>query len=751
MRRASLLRPSLALLALAACPPPPAADITSFTAAPTMLAAGEPATLTWASTNAPEGCVLTPGSGAVAATGTLTVTPSTTTSYTLRCGAASRSALVTVAQPVRIVTFTADPPSAVIDSPVGLAWTTEGARGCTLNPGALDVLPVDSLVVTPGATTTWTLSCAGFRGPATRALTVTVGPPTNLATPTDIVLTPGDGVLSLTWTQSQGATNVYFAAEPGLTRENVEQRREGVVFRRVISPFEISGLVNGRTYHARLSAIAGSTETDLSTELSATPQDAPPAADPYFREQWHLAQPSGEDLRVAGAWDAGVRGEGVLVSIVDDGVDLAHEDLRQNVATGRSWDYLGNSPVRFAEHGTAVAGLVAARDWNGLGLRGVAPRASLVSFNVLQDLTSDNERDAMVRQQDVVAVSNNSWGDVDDGTGLVTEADPLWLSGVEEGTRLGRGGKGILYFWASGNGADAPTRDLSNYDGQANRRYVFAVSGVDEDGRDTGYAEPGANVLVAAPTGGAGRQLVTTDLTGADGYNTGGSGLEHPDPSYSRTMNGTSGSTPLAAGVGALILQARPTLSWRDVRRVLALSARKVDPTHPDWAVNGAGLHVNHLYGFGMVDATAAVALARTITPVGPEVHVTSPLASVDLAIPDNQPTGVSSTLTVTNSGLGRLEFVEILVTLDHARSGDLGLEVQKAGGARDVLLEPHRCQLDQVTGLEVCSTLTAYPFGSTRHLDEPADGVWTLTVHDERTGTAGSLVSWQLVLHGRP
>jgi kexin len=739
-------------LLLTACPPVDAPGaIASFTATPADVGAGDTVTLAWTASNA-GGCRITPDVGDVALTGTAKVTPTASTDYTLFCNGAQQTAHVNVTPSVHVLTFTATPPMAALDTPITLTWTTEAATNCTLMPGTIDVKANDSLVVTPGATTTYTLGCEGGHGPATKSVTVAVVPPSGLVVPSHVAMMAGDGVVTLTWAQGDGSGNVYFASETGFDATTVEQKRDGTVFRKVTSPFVVSGLINGRTYFARVSAVSGAQETALTAEVSATPTDAPAKQDPYFTTQWHLLQASHEDINVAPAWDAGVRGEGIKVAVVDEGVDFAHEDLWQNIATGLSFDYLGNAPVSYAEHGTCVAGLVAARDLNGVGVRGVAPRASIISYNVLQDLTSANEYDSMTRNQAIVAVSNNSWGDVDDGTGLVTPSDAQWLAGVEEGTRLGRGGKGTLYFWASGNGGDAPTRDLSNYDGQANRRYVFAVSGVDDKGGDTGYAEEGANVLISAPTGGnVGRQLITTDITGAAGYNTGSTPGEHPNANYSQTMNGTSGSSPVAAGVGALILQVRPELSWRDVRRVLALSARKCDATQADWATNGAGLHVNHKYGFGMVDADAAVKLARTITPVGPEVKYSTTLSKPMVGIPDNDATGISDTITIANSGVGKVEFVEIVVTLSHARTGDLDIIVQKAAGARDVLHEPHTCQVDPVAHHEVCSTITAYPFGSTRHLDEPGDGAWTITVRDRRVGNTGQLSSWQLTLFGRP
>ena len=75
---------------------------------------------------------------------------------------------------------------------------------------------------------------------------------------------------------------------------------------------------------------------------------------------------------------------------------------------------------------------------------------------------------------------------------------------MTEGATTGRGGKGVVYFWASGNGGD-PTQgglDDSNFDAQASSRFVMAVGGVGRDGKKPDYAEGGANVLIVAPTEG---------------------------------------------------------------------------------------------------------------------------------------------------------------------------------------------------------------------------------------------------------
>lgn len=749
----SLRFPLAALLVfgLFACPAPEeTGKILSFTATPNRIAPGDSVQLAWTSSNA-AACILT-GTGEVPASGAKLVNPTTTTTYELYCNNARATVTVTVTARANIKSFVASPAEVAPDTVVELIWESEGAEACTLQPGFGAVDLTGSRIAVPTATVTYTLTCTGGGATASKTATVTVVPVSSVDMPTNVQVAPQDGALRVTWSQGPGGANVYFAEGAGITQANVTSLAGGTVYRRVASPFTVTGLVNGRTYSLRVSAVSGALESALSAEVSGTPAGSGSGSDPLFGEQWYLSQPSGEDLRVAGAWSAGFKGEGVKVVVVDEGVDLGHEDLKQNVAVGLSWDYLGSSPTSLAEHGTSVAGLVGARDLNDVGVRGAAPRVSLLSYNLLQDLTSANEYDAMVRQKGVVAVSNNSWGDVDDGTGFASEPDPQWLRGVAEGTSTGRGGKGLCYFWASGNGGSStePYRDNSNFDGQANSRYVFAISGVGKDGKLADYAEAGANVLVAAPTeGDDGVALTTTDITGTAGYNDGNTSGEHANVNYTATMSGTSASTPLAAAVGALVLQARPELSWRDVRRVLALSARKADPSNTGWSTNGAGLPIHHGFGFGVVDAAAAVALARTITPVGPEVRFTSALQSPALAVPDNG-AAVTSTLVVSGSGIGKLEFVELEFNGPHARSGDFGITLAKQGGASDIIHPVHECSPDPSTNQPWCQDLEPYVFGSVRHLDEAADGTWTLSVRDGRVGVSGSLASWRLRFYGR-
>ena len=105
----------------------------------------------------------------------------------------------------------------------------------------------------------------------------------------------------------------------------------------------------------------------------------------------------------------------------------------------------------------------------------------------------------------------------------------------------------------------------------------------------------------------------------------------------------------------------------------------------------------------------------------------------------------------MAGSGIAKLDFVEITISITHERTGDLDIVLQKEGGAADFLHHVHQCQRDTVSHLEVCSPIDGYTFSSVRHLDESADGRWTLTVMDKAPGHTGTLDSWKLDFHGRP
>lgn len=471
-----------------------------------------------------------------------------------------------------------------------------------------------------------------------------------------------------------------------------------------------------------------------SKRLVATPKLVP--TDPLFNQQWHLSNTGqtsgtvGEDANLIAAWDIAL-GTDVVIGIVDDGLQHTHPDLVTNYHADLSFDFNDNDadPTPngpFDGHGTSAAGVAGATGNNNTGVSGVAPNASLAGIRLIAGPTDDQtEALALAYKNQDIDIYSNSWGPFDDGQRLEGPG-PLTLAALQDSVTTGRGGLGNIYVWAAGNGLQ--NGDNVNYDGYANSRYVIAVSAIDDKGKQSFYSEPGAAILVAAHSSGDLVGITTTDLVSADGYAAG---------DYTNDFGGTSSATPLVAGVVALMLDANPNLSWRDVQHILAKTARKNDATDSDWTTNGGGYHINHKYGFGAIDAAAAVTMATTWTSVAAEVS-DSGNVTVNATIPDDNPTGVTSTLTIDESIT--VEKVEVVFDADHVFRGDLEVVLVSPEGTESILAEMHSDPGDDYNN---------WVFSSVRHWGELALGDWTLRVSDEFEGDEGIWNSWQINVYG--
>ena len=462
--------------------------------------------------------------------------------------------------------------------------------------------------------------------------------------------------------------------------------------------------------------------------------------DPLFARQWHLRNSGqlggvpGVDLNCEPAWDR-ARGVGVVVGIVDDGLQLTHPDLAPNVSDVPGWDWNDGdgdpSPgdLDLDIHGTQVAGLAAARGDNGIGITGTAPNAGLVGLRLIAAPSTDvTEAEAMLYRNDRIAIKNCSWG-APDGTGLLEGVGPLASAALAQAAEQGRGGLGTLMVFAAGNGRGVG--DNANYDGYANSPYTVAVGAVTHRGTQTSYGEPGACLVVSAPSGSAGLpRLTTTDLVGVDGVDSG---------DYTTNFTGTSASAPLVAGVLALMLEANPALGWRDAQEILMRSAVRNDPGDGDWITNTAGLHFNHKYGAGLTDAAAAVRLSSSWTPLGPREQVSIQWSDPGLSLPDNQEAGVVVSLSVAARRF-RVEHALLQTRLSHDDWGDLEILLQSPGGTVSRLAEPHSPVFDAKVD---------WTFLSVRHWGEQAQGDWRVRISDRRFLNRGQLNSLKLELFG--
>ncbi len=500
------------------------------------------------------------------------------------------------------------------------------------------------------------------------------------------------------------------------------------------------------------------------TTSSATHTGGSRGYDPLYAYQWHLKNTGqlsgtiGEDINVEPVWAScsgnTCRGEGVRIAVVDDGMEIAHEDLKANIVANKSYNYLNGTtnPTNLATdlesgHGTMVSGIIAARDNNNLGVKGVAPRAGLVGYNLLKNLIASNEANAMTRDVANISISSNSWG-APDGYGDLQPASSTWKTAITTGLTSGRGGLGTIYVWAAGNGNQGlGGLDLSNYDGQANNRGVIAVGAYANNGIKSSYSEMGANLWVSAPGGEFcdTAAITTVDRTGAVGKNRSGV-TDYSNRNYTKCMNGTSSATPMVSGVVALMLQANPSLGWRDVRLILAQTARKINPLNVNWATNSAGFDFNLLYGFGAIDAEAAVNAALAYGANLPnELTYTTATSSPYVSIPDNNATGVTRSIAVSGSGISAIEWLEVTFTAaNHTYSGDLQVLLTSPAGTVSILSLKHECQ-----NANGCTAYDAWVFGVATNLGEAANGTWTLKVQDLAAGDTGTFQSWKLKFYG--
>ncbi|MBN2217027.1 MAG: S8 family serine peptidase, partial [Pirellulales bacterium] len=485
----------------------------------------------------------------------------------------------------------------------------------------------------------------------------------------------------------------------------------------------------------------------VSSELAA----AAVPNDTLFSDQWHLQNTGqsggipGLDCNVVPAWDT-VTGDGVVIAIVDDGLEMDHPDLIGNLRADLSYDFNNgdNDPSPedtnpWDNHGTSVAGVAGGVGNNGLGVSGTAPGAELAGLRLISSWIDDYTiASALSYLNQDIDIYNNSWG----RTSFLIGEGPLSLAAIEAGAANGRGGLGSIYVFAASN--DREWGGNANYFDLQNSRQVIAVAAIDHNGRYSYYSNPGAPVLISGYSNSLYSDITTSDRTGEDGYNSTGiaDGDPLPDINYTSTFGGTSSAAPLVSGIIALILDANPDLTYRDVQHILVESAEMNDPADYDWVQNGAGYWVNHNYGFGAVDATAAVELALDWENVTEEVSTGSHEVQVHEDIPDSDITGISSTVALDDS-VEKIEWVEVTVDIPHSYPNDLEIILVSPDGTESRLAEP--TSLSWYFG----GSYEQWTFSSCHHWGESSEGQWTLKVRDLSSGISGVFNTWELNVYG--
>ena len=396
--------------------------------------------------------------------------------------------------------------------------------------------------------------------------------------------------------------------------------------------------------------------------------------DPIFDEQWHLFNSIelGHDLNVTGVWEQGITGKGATAVMVDDGIDMYSEDLIDNYFAEGSYDFNDNSPepkprLIDDKHGTRCAGEIAAVRNSVCGV-GVAYDAKIGGLRILSKIISDeDEATAMNYAMQENQIYSCSWGPPDDGKSMDAPG-VLIRKAMVHGIQNGRQGKGNLFVFAAGNGHSVG--DNCNFDGYTNSIYTITIGGIDRKGIHGYYSEECSAQLAVTYSSGSGDYIHTTDVGSNQCY---------------RQHGGTSAAAPLAAGVLALALSARPELTWRDVQEVIFQTAVPVNEDDASWDTTAVGRKYSHAFGYGKIDAWALVEKAKTMDLLKPQAWFHSPWIHVNHPIPQGTK-GLLSSFEITkdmleDANFAKVEQVTVTMNVEHARRGDISVELRSPTG----------------------------------------------------------------------
>lgn len=421
-------------------------------------------------------------------------------------------------------------------------------------------------------------------------------------------------------------------------------------------------------------------------------------------------------------------GPGIVVSVLDEGVDTTHADLGGVIGS-----YDGTDDDAFQEpkandaHGTACAGIVGATANNALGIRGVAAGCSMLGVRIAY---SDNTGENWVTTNNWIArsidwsweqgadVLSNSWGG--------GSPSNLIINAFDRARSRGRGGLGSVIVIAAGN----DNRPV-DFPGNLDNVLTVAASNQDDepktktssDGESWWGSNYGPEVDVAAP----GVNIATTDITGDRGYNRSGSFDD-----YVFNFNGTSSACPQAAAVCALVISRDPSLTEAEVREILRESADKVGSVIYDPTTGH-----NPRMGQGRVNALEAV---RRVLPVNENTEFDR---FPDLAIPDADNTGISDGVEVIVGGL--VTDIEVEVDITHTYRGDLQVWLETPDSSTVTL---HEREGGGANDLKMLYTTNNTPgFANLVQTQPDATGNWVLHVSDLASRDVGRLNRWRLKL----
>ncbi|XP_060592456.1 neuroendocrine convertase 2-like [Ruditapes philippinarum] len=494
---------------------------------------------------------------------------------------------------------------------------------------------------------------------------------------------------------------------------------------------------------------------------------AVPISDAKWSDQWQLQTSQSPSMNVYNAWDKGFTGSGITIAIVDDGIDVDHGDLSGNYNAGLSYDIIYDiaDPSHFGPydgHGTNCAGVVAAVK-NTVCIVGVAYEASIPAIRILDytyPATEAEEALALTHELSSIDIYSNSWGPSDDGETFFSLSS-IQREALQTGVTGGRGGKGVIYSWASGNGGDYDDCNADGYsnniytilspwlqgrggkgviyswasgnggdyddcnaDGYSNSIYTIAIGAVSETSAPTWYSEHCTAILAATYSG---------DFPNARIATTG------PSNTCVNDFSGTSSACPLASGIFALTLQANPALTWRDMQHMLVeYSISSGLHADANFYTNAAGKTVSHWFGFGLMDAEAMVDNAPSWKNVPSSTICSSTQINVDI---NSVTSSIVSTYSASQCCISNLEHVIVTIRYRASRRGNVEFFIDSPSGTRSKIFRSRTNDLS--------SSSITWDFMSVHTWGENPEGDWTLTMSDAIGGTSMNLYYWSIQFYG--
>ncbi|XP_060586713.1 furin-1-like isoform X2 [Ruditapes philippinarum] len=456
-----------------------------------------------------------------------------------------------------------------------------------------------------------------------------------------------------------------------------------------------------------------------------------PPQDEKWKQMWYINEMTNVSLGILQAWKSNYTGKGVAISIVDDGVDYKHIDLINRYDSVHSKDVYDDdgdpTPIgKNFSHGTKCAGMALATS-NKDCVVGVAPEANLIAIRMIgpRGVLPSGQIEGL--DNEFAHISSNSWGGVDltfdEPSSQIKEA-------LKVGVTKGRSGKGVVYVFAGGNGG---FDDNCNTDGYVNSIYTIGINSVTIDNDYPGYAEPCTAILASAYSGNSFSDMCATDI----------------NQGCVTDFTGTSASAPLASGLLALVLQAKPDLHWRDIQELIVRTSKTGSLKYGEFKTNALGRKVSDWFGYGLLDANNLIKTARNWTSLPKQNMCDRPFETVNSKINKGDKSRIIEKIVImdgcndTWKCVNSIEHVEVQVKFDFTQRGAVELKIQSPSGTESRLLRPRN-------GDTATDGTQDWTYMSVQHWGENPIGSWKLIFSmNSNINAAGTLIGWKLILYG--